>query len=456
MTMNVLRLVTLNRWARALAISVPVLAVQTIVPAVMQSLGDQAVVAGIVYAQNEEKKDQKPKRKTKRTQALNNKVYEKLQAAQEAIEAKNTGEAIKILDVLKGRKKPLNDYELANVLNLEAFIYYSQEDYVKALKAYEGIIRLTEAPEGTITQARYSVAQLYFVTEQYAKGVDALLAWFKVTESPTANAYILLSQGYYQIKKNKLALENVNIAIKLYKDKDKIPRENWYGLQRFLYYDKGNYKKVVQILDELLLHYPKKQYWMQLSAMHAELKDEGKQLSAMETAYVQGMLDKEKELINMSYVFLSGEVPYKAAKLLDQGIRDKKIESTSKNLELLGNAWRSAQEIKKAIPVMSKAAAKSEKGELWTRLGNIYLDNDDYSKAVKAVKAGLKKGGVKRPDSAQLVLGMAYYNLKQYKSARKAFTEAKKDKRTKKYAEQWIAFMNKELERQRSLEQEQG
>lgn len=453
MTKNVLRLATLKCWARALVISVPVVAAQAIVPGLLQPVTDQFWVTGVAHAQSSDKKDQKPERKTKRTQALNNKVYEKLQAAQEAIEAKKIDEGIKILNDLKTGKKKLNDYELANVLNLEAFVYYSQEDYKSALKAYESIISLKEAPEGTIIQARYSVAQLYFVTEQYQKGVDALLAWFKVTPNPTAAAYVLLSQGYYQIKKYDLALENINIAIKMYKDKGKVPKENWYSLQRFLYYDRNDYKRVVQILDELLTHYPKKQYWVQLSAMHGELKDEKKQLAAMETAYVQGMLDNEKELVNMSYLMLANEVPYKAAKVLDKGIRDKKIEPTAKNLELLGNAWRSAQEVKKAIPEMAKAAKKSEKGELWARLGNIYLDNDEYSKAIKAVKAGLAKGQVKRPDTAQLVLGMAYFNLKQYKSARKAFLQAKKDKRTEKYASQWIKFLDKELERQRSLEQ---
>lgn len=425
MTMNVLALRTIKRWGQAIAISLPVLAAQTLLPTVMAPIGD--ITLSTVQA--EENEDAKPAQKTKRTQALNNKVYEKLQAAQEAIEAKNYAEAVGILDEMKNNtRKPLNDYELSNVLNLYAFVYYSQEDYPKALNAYKQIVDLADAPEGTKVAALYSLAQLYFVTEDFQRAVDSLLEWFKVAPevSRGANQYVLLGQGYYQLKDFDKALFNVNKAVDMYKSKGKVPKENWYGLQRFLYYEKNNYKKVVAILDELLVHYPKKQYWMQLSAMQSELKSDSKQLAAMETAYVQGMLDKEKELINMAYLFLANDVPYKAAKVLDSGIRTKKIEPTSKNLELLGNAWRQSQEIKKAIPEMAKAAAKSDKGELWARLGNIYLDNDDYSNAAKAVKSGLKKGGVKRPDTANLVLGMAYYNMKQYDSARKAFLNAKK------------------------------
>lgn len=451
MTTNMLQTHTLITWGRSLALSGVLFAVTAVAPAVVQTYTDGAVF-GVAYAQDKDEEN-KPKRKTKRTLAMNNKTVEKLTAAQEAVEAKDMRGALKILNDLENGKKPLNDAELGNVLNMYAFIYYTQEDYPNALKSYARIITLPEAPEGIVIQARYSVAQLYFVTEQYRKGVDALLDWFKVTTSPTANAYMLLAQGYYQLKEYDNALENVETAIGLFREKGKIPKENWLGLQRFLYYEKNNYRKVVEILDELLVHYPKKQYWMQLSGMYSELKEDSKQLSAMEVAYVQGMLEKEKELLNMAYLFLGSDVPYKAAKVIDKGIKAKVIEPTSKNLDLLGSAWRQAQEVKKAIPEMAKAAAKSDKGDMWARLCSIYLDNDEFKKAVDSCAKGIKKGGVKRIDTAYLVKGMAHYNLKQYKSARTAFNNAAKDKRSKKYATQWIRFMDRELERQRSLEE---
>ena len=53
--------------------------------------------------------------------------------------------------------------------------------------------------------------------------------------------------------------------------------------------------------------------------------------------------------------------------------------------------------------MMEKAAAKSDEGELYVRLGNVYLDGDQFSKAADAVQKGLDKGGVKRPDQARLV-----------------------------------------------------
>jgi len=171
----------------------------------------------------------------------------------------------------------------------------------------------------------------------------------------------------------------------------------------------------------------------------------------METAYLQGLLDKSSEVVQVAYLYLNAEVPYPAAQVMEQGFKDELVEEKSKNYELTGSAWRQAQEIAKAIPNMEKAAELSDKGELYTRLGNVYLDSDQHQKAIGAVSKGLSKGGVKRPDSARLVLGMAHFNLGDYKSAKKAFRDAAKDERSEKYARQWIRYIASEEERQKEM-----
>ena len=408
---------------------------------------------GVAVAQEE---GQQQEREPRRTPALRNKVYEKLAEAQAAAEAKDLAGAAKILDeMLAGRRdNELNSYELANVYNLYAFIHYSREDYTSALQAYENVVSQPDIPLAMEINTRYTIAQLYFVQEQWKRGIDALLQWFSMTDNPPENAYVLLAQGYYQLKDYDKSLKNVEIAINMYKGKDKIPKEQWYNLARFLYFEKNDVNRTVDMLEELLTHYPKKQYWVQLSHMYGEQKKETEQLAAMETAYVQGMLDKGTEQVTMAYLYLNRDVPYKAAKVLDKGINDGSVEKNSKNYEILGNAWRQAQEIDKAIPAMEEAAERSDSGELYARLGNIYLDGDQNQKAISAINKGLSRGGVKRPDNARLVLGMAYFNTKQYAKAREAFQAAGRDKRSAQYATQWIKYMDAELERQRKLAEE--
>ena len=155
----------------------------------------------------------------------------------------------------------------------------------------------------------------------------------------------------------------------------------------------------------------------------------------------------------MAYLYLNAEVPYKAAKVLDEGIKKEQVVPDAKTLEILGNAWRQAQEVKKSIPVLEQAAGKSDDGDLYCRLGSVYLDNDEFKKSAEANRKGLAKGGVKRADQCQLVKGMAHFNLKQYGEARKAFKAAGRDQRSAKYADQWIKYMDNEIDRQKKLEQ---
>ena len=450
-----MKLLNHKTWTRAALFAVPVIVSQV---AVTQLQSDAGLVPYASAVAEEKKKDT---RETRRTPALRNKVYEKLAEAQAAAEANDLATASKILDgmIASGGKKALNSYELANVYNLYAFIHYSREDYGRALQAYEQVVSQADIPLAMEINTRYTIAQLYFVQEQWQKGINALLKWFDMTEVPNSGAYVLLAQGYYQTKDYNKALLNVEKAINIHNEKQaakpaaerKPPKEQWYNLARFLYFEKGNINKTVEILEILLNYYPKKDYWVQLSHMYGEQKKDSEQLSAMETAYVQDLLDKGTEQVTMAYLYLNGDVPYKAAKVMDKGLKDGTIEDKSKNWEVAGSAWRQAQEVDKAIPAMEKAAEKAETGELYARLGNIYLDGDQNKKAITAINKGLSRGGVKRPDTARLVLGMAYFNTKQYDKARKAFKAAARDERSKKYASQWIKYMESELERQRSL-----
>ena len=411
------------------------------------------VISGAVAQDDKPKKDQ---RETRRTPALRNKVYEKLAEAQTLAEAKDYAGAAVILNdmIAEDGKRALNSYELANVYNLFAFLAYATEDYPQSLRYYEQVIAKPDIPLAMEINTRFTIAQLYFVQEKWQQGIDAMLVWFDLNEKPNAGAYVLLAQGYYQVKKYDLALENVETAISMHEGEGKLPKEQWYNLARFLYFDKEDFDSALDVLNTLIIYYPKKQYWVQASHLYGEKKEEQKQLALMEAAYEQGFLDKSSELVTMAYLYLNAEVPYYAGSVIEQGFKDELVDDKSKNYELGGSAWAQAREVAKSIPMMEKAAAKSDEGELYVRLGNVYLDGDQFAKAADSVNKGLKKGGVKRPDQARLVLGMAYFNLGEYNKARKAFRDAGKDDRSEKYAKQWIAYVSSEEERQRELEKD--
>jgi uncharacterized protein HemY len=105
----------------------------------------------------------------------------------------------------------------------------------------------------------------------------------------------------------------------------------------------------------------------------------------------------------------------------------------------------------KAIPALKEAARMSDDGELDVRLGNSYLNIGEYSECVTAVRNGLRKGGLKSTDNAQISLGMCLYNLRQYNDARSAFREAAKTQRSRRIANQWIQVIDADVQRNEAI-----
>jgi len=434
----------LSKFVLRTSVALPLVLAPAVSVTVLEAAGVSAS-----FAQAEAQSEQK----TRKVPAMRESAFKLLGKAQEAAEAQKWNEALAALREMEAGKSKLNGYETAQMYYFYGFVYYSMEKYPQAITYYKKVLQQGQEnlPVALEVGTLLTIAQLYFVTEDYKQAVNYLNKWFAVSDKIDANSYALRGQAYYQLGDNDKALSDMNQAVSMYEKEGKVPKESWFGLQRFLYYDKNDYKKVTNILEKLVKHYPKGEYYKQLAGMYGELKREDDMLHMMEAAYIAGALQKEKELLNMAYLFMGAEVPYKGAKVIDKGIKEKKIARTSKNLETLAQAYQMAQELQKSIPELEAAASMSDKGDLYSRLAGIYLDLDKNKQAVDMGAKALKKGDIKRPDQLYIVLGMANANLKKYDDSLKYFKKALDDKRSEKFARQWISFVENEKKREDQL-----
>jgi tetratricopeptide (TPR) repeat protein len=373
------------------------------------------------------------KEETKQTVAMSQPVYEKLVEAQEKVEAKDYNGAHAIVTQLRGKGK-LSVYESAQIWNLTAYIYYLQERYRDAIGAYEKVLAQQPIPEALVQSTLKTLSQLYFTIEDYNKALTTIKRLIAAVPEPSADVYLLLGQAYFQLKQYDNALEPIKTAIKLYEDQGKKPKENWLLLLRVIYFEKKDHKNMLAVLKRLLQLYPKDQYLMTLAGVYSELGDTKKQLAFVEALYEKGYFQEKHHIVNLANLYLLHGNPYKAAKLLQETIDKGKVPADVRNLRLLSQSWYQAREDEKSIPPLEKAAGKSDDGELYIRLAQSYINLEEWDKAATAVRNGFKKGGVKRPDTANIMLGMALFNTQQLDSAQSAFTKASKDKRSRKAA----------------------
>jgi len=394
--------------------------------------------------------DQEDKTKTKQAQAVSKEVYDQIQKAQELVDAKDYSGALRMLNRLYNPDK-LTEYEQANVLNYIGFVYYNMEDVPNAIKTYQRMVSIPSLEPQLLKQTTYTLAQLYTMEEKYAEALTTLDKWFTMETNPPPEPFILKAQNLYQVQRYKDMVEPIETAMRIARERDKEVKEDWYVLLNFAYFQDENYAKVRDIQETLLQNWPKKRYWFSLAGAYTELGEDQNLIAAYSAAHTDGLLEKESEFVTMAQLYMQREVPYKAATLLESEMDKGIVSKNAKNYRLLSQAWMLSQEDMKAIPALKAAAGMSDDGELDVRLGNSYLNLGEYSECVTAVRNGLRKGGLKNPDNAQISLGMCLYNLKQYSDARKAFREAARTQRSRRVANQWIQVIDADVSRNAAI-----
>lgn len=359
-------------------------------------------------------------------------------------------EATADLTKMLGRKQA--SYGIAMIHYHIAWAAFEKDDIKAAVRSYETIMNQPKLPYSFEDNIRYSLAQLYFAEERYQDSLRLLNEWFKYQACPQASHWVFLGQLYYTLERFKDAVGPIEKAIQLYRDAELKPKENWYSLLKTINYEFGNVQKVREILEILVLEYPPKaQNWLQLAGIYSELKNEANQLAAMEVAYDKGYLIKESHLLNLAQLYMYHEAPIKAVWVMKTGLDGEIIKKTKKNYDTYSQALMYAQEYNDAVDPLESAAKLSDDGELYDRLGQVYIQIDQWGNAVTALKNALKKGDLDREDLVLMSLGMAHYNLDQLDSAAKVFRDARKFKKSKKQSNTWIKFITNEKLRREKL-----
>jgi len=407
----------------------------------------------IVFARDddEDAAEQKSRsQQTKQAQAVSKAVYDKITKAQEAVDAKDYAGALRLLNNLYNPDK-LTEYEQANVLNYIGYVYFNMDDIPNAMRTYEKMIAIPSLEEQQRKQTTYTLAQLYTMEENYRKALTTLDKWFMLETNPAPDPFILKAQNLYQVQRYHDMIQPIENAMQVAVKRAKPMKEDWYVLLNFAYFQEENYSKVRDIQKTLLLTWPKKQYWFALAGAFTELGQDEQLINAYASAHTQSMLQKEAELVTMAQLFMQREVPYKAATLLEKEMESGRVSKSGKNYRLLSQAWQLSMEDEKAIPALQEAAKQADDGELDVRLANAFLNTGKYDDCAKAARGGIRKGGLKSPDNAQISLGMCLYNLRKYDDSIKSFQVAARTARSRRVSNQWINVIRADIERNRQI-----
>tara|TARA_B100001013_G_scaffold305686_1_gene208547 strand:+ start:3106 stop:4545 length:1440 start_codon:yes stop_codon:yes gene_type:complete len=430
--------------------------------------------------------DDSKKKKRKRVKLPSKKAQKILQTVQPLLETEDWEAALYMLSVIETDPK-FTGADRARMLWYYGYIYFSQEKYDSAISVYKRLLNEPEADWKIQNQARYSLAQLSFIQEDYRGSIKYLLEWIQEEEEPSAQGYSLLATAYFQTEDFKRAKINIETAIEMAESRDipitvkneegeevetgetkkGVARENDYLLKMAIYTELKQKLDVLPIYEILVQHYPKKRYWTGLASLYGSRDRHLDQLGALEAAYEDKLLDKQREYVALGQLLFMHQNPHKAAIALEHGFMNGFVKDEEKTLKALAQYWHAAKELKKAKPAYQKAAALSKKGELYIFLGQVHFGLDEFGESEKAIRAGIKKGKLKDEANAHMLLGQVLFEYQKWDEAIEAFRKCidvaekelddKKEKQKKKkkkiqdQARKWITYTEGEEERVQAL-----
>ncbi len=408
---------------------------------------------GPVYAKDDDGKRRKPP--TQRTEKLSPKVFKQLDASQKAMEAKDITEALRVLDELKAAADKLNDYEKAQMYNFYAAIHYDSGDLDATVNDYKQVLKLEKVPDQLRDNALFRLAQLYFVKEDYKSAIKILDVWMARVESVSPDAHMLKAQAYYQLDDYEATRQSALQALRVARERKQPPKENWLALLRAVYYELGDYPSAAKLLELLIKQYPKPNYYMQLSGMYGLMEQQSKQLYVMHAAYVNGMLDKEAEILNLARLYMAQDAPSPAIAVIQQAMEQELVEADKPdNLQLLGQAMALAQEHEAQIPVLQQLAKATGESRHYLYLGQAQIALSRWADAAASLRKALSGSAVDERGNVQIQLGMALFNAGQLSQARRVFIAASTDKDIGDKASNWVKYVDSELQRKQAMQGE--
>jgi tetratricopeptide (TPR) repeat protein len=177
---------------------------------------------------------------------------------------------------------------------------------------------------------------------------------------------------------------------------------------------------------------------MQLSTVYGQLEDYPNALAILQLASHVGLVTEDSEIRRLADLLLFNGVPYRGAQVLEAAIGNKSMTLDEKLYEKLANCWIAAGELDKSIAPLQQAAEIAPNGDMFVRLGEVHVQRYDWDGAIAAIQRGVEKGRLKDLAHAQLMLGVAHYNRKDYEAAVPFFNLARQSQQHRPIADSYL------------------
>jgi tetratricopeptide (TPR) repeat protein len=398
------------------------------------------VTVSNAFAKVERSRSYKDELSNRRPGMTSRSVNKKLERAQIMMSKGAYDKAISILTNLTNSRR--NPFETAKTWQTLAYANAQSEKYAGARKAFKKVLEIDALPYKPTMQSIFALAQLQMMDGKHDLALKTIDDWFFLSNQENPAAYVFKASILNE-KGDKFKDEALKLVLKAIKISKK-PKENWLVFAVSLLYTKEKYQEAGEILYKLVELKPKKKaYWSQLAGSLLNRDQYKHALAVLELAMMMELLTEEGEIKNIVSLYNQNNMPYEAAKFLRFAFGKKLLKRDAKNLELLANSLVSAKEYDAAMKPLNEAAGLSKDGALFAMQGRLWLEKEDFNKAIGSFNKAMKKGLKKKQEGQILIeMAIAHIQIGKFQSAQNYLSKANKFKDQKKAVQSWQAYLS--------------
>jgi len=372
---------------------------------------------------------------------ISKQIAKPMDAANKAIAARKWQEVLTKVREAEGTTGYIKSgFDQFNMTEFKAYAYHQLGQFNDAARELEAGLNSPCMAEAKKPDRLKNLAALYFQMRNYPKAIEFANRGLKLRNDPELK--VTLGQSYYQSGKNADAVRVMNEVINDLEKSGQRPKENTMLTVLTACQKAQDNNCVTRLFEKLVVYYPKPAYWENLlvALTNSELADEQK-INVMRLQQKVGVMKKPSEYTEMAQIALDQGLPGEAQAVLEEAFAKKLFtdeRSQSLNNRLLSKAKQSAASDKAALAAKETAAKAAPTGDDLVHVGAAYLGYGENAKAVEAIKAGIAKGKLTKPDLAGILLGIASLKANNKAEAEKAFKTVKADPTMTRIAKLWL------------------
>ena len=368
-----------------------------------------------------------------------------LAAAQEALKTGNHQDAL--ARIAEAEAIPdLTPYERYIVGRLKAPALFAAGEVAPALATFESVLTMPDLPAADKPLLQVTVAKLALQLKDYAKTARLIQAHL-ASGGTDADLRRIYPQVLALAGDNAGAVREVNAILAADQAAGRTTPETTLRLLAASQNELGDKAGYNKTLEMLAASTNKLDYWrdtVSVLARREGFAEERLRLDLYRLRRAIGLPLQGGEIADMAWRAQQAGLPAEGQALMDEGFAQGVLgvgKDAADDKKLRDSTTKAAAQDKAGLADGEASAAKAKDGNALFNLGFAVSGAGVHDKALALMAAGQAKGGLRRPDDAQLHLAVAQWRAGKTDEALKTLATVQGSDGTADLARLWTLFL---------------